>query len=163
MVVNYFTSRIPGDRNHHNRHAVVDGVEFVAFPYQEYNSTKVGAGRIHAEVSQMSGALGGHWVVRVRESFETGRSRFVSFGQFDERDHAFTWAAAQINGSLSLPDAIIRARETRDMWADREPNDVWVAVGTNWYVHLDTDADGVEATLHPLVDGWPKVDESYRI
>jgi hypothetical protein len=94
MNIKYFTSNIPGDKNHKNEHALInDHIEFCKFPYQSY---KARYNNISCVVSQNMGI----WYASSWECLQdgSGKSNPLNSAQFDNKDDAFTWAYYQMVG-----------------------------------------------------------------
>lgn len=94
-AVRYWTAAIPGDPNHVNRFAEVNGVLFYAYPHQPYHA-RVGDRAVLISLSHRS--KGSWWMVNVRRCFANGQSEWIAGEKFpeDQKDAAFVWAAQQL-------------------------------------------------------------------
>jgi hypothetical protein len=96
MAVRYFTTSIPGDLNHRNKHAVVDedeSLEFFAFPYQPY-SARLGnyAATIGNYHKRIDGEYTEVWSANTRRSHPDGTSAPLKSHHSADKDSVFEWA-----------------------------------------------------------------------
>lgn len=99
MSVKHWTS--PNDANHSNRHAEADGIEFFAFPYQNYLGRQgdylavVGDFTIVRESDGVSHCVT-RWSAVIKLCQPSGATTNVIWQGFDTQDEAFEWAAEQL-------------------------------------------------------------------
>jgi len=101
MPVEYRTEPIPGDRSGaRNSFAKVRGLEFFAFPYQNY-SCRVGSYRAEVSSSGMQKCLANGTYIAIFSasiwiSYPNGKSDSISHNSFGTKDEAFEWAADRL-------------------------------------------------------------------
>ena len=91
-MVKHWTT--PNDENHSNRHAECNGVEFFAFPYQNYSAR---VGNLLAVVSNLMGKNS----VRILDCLLNGANATKSSAFFASMDEAFEYASKVLKGEKS--------------------------------------------------------------
>jgi len=99
VTVKHWTS--PNDANHSNRHAEADGIEFFAFPYQNYLARLSDHIAIVADTLQLREIEGAkklvtRWSASIRLCHSNGHTTLANWCSFDTEDEAFEWAAKQL-------------------------------------------------------------------
>jgi hypothetical protein len=94
-MVKHWTT--PNDANHSNRHAECNGVEFFAFPYQNYSAR---VGNLLAVVSKYNHSLSG-FGVRILDCLPNGSNLPKSSAFFASIDEAFEHASKVLKGEKS--------------------------------------------------------------
>jgi len=97
MNVEHYTTR--NDANHDNKHAKVNGIEFVAMPFQPYlaSVTNVTAKVYHHPKTDVEVGM------VLYKGLPNGSNEVIFQGEFKSLDDAFISASMKLNGHRYIP------------------------------------------------------------